>query len=74
MSLNLSCLACLPDTDPARLPSAEFYAPDLGPANLELLSRFFAKYPEYVDRTFLVVKVMCARGYTSCMSDTDYCA
>ena len=35
----------------------EFYARDLGTANLEMLSRFFEKYPDYVDKTFLVVKV-----------------
>jgi hypothetical protein len=28
-----------------------------GTANLELLNRFFAKYPEYAERTFLSVKV-----------------
>ncbi|KAJ7151721.1 aldo/keto reductase [Mycena filopes] len=38
------------------LNSADFYAQDLGPANLEMLSRFFAKYPEYADKTFLSVK------------------
>jgi aryl-alcohol dehydrogenase-like predicted oxidoreductase len=35
---------------------AEFYGPDLTVANLELLSRFFEKYPEFADRTFLSVK------------------
>jgi pyridoxine 4-dehydrogenase len=29
---------------------------DLGTLNLELLSRFYAKYPEYADKTFLSVK------------------
>ncbi|KAI0079966.1 aldo/keto reductase [Panus rudis PR-1116 ss-1] len=38
------------------LNSGEFYANDFGPGNLELLSRFFEKYPEYADRTFLSVK------------------
>ena len=42
----------------AHLSPGEFYAPDAGTANLELLARFYAKYPEYVDRTFLSVKVM----------------
>lgn len=28
----------------------------MGTANLELVTRFFEKYPEYVDRTFLSVK------------------
>lgn len=37
--------------------AGEFYAQDLGTGNLELLSRFFEKYPEYADRTFLSVKV-----------------
>jgi hypothetical protein len=34
----------------------EFYAYDFGTGNLDMLSRFFAKYPEYADRTFLSVK------------------
>ncbi|KAI0079967.1 aldo/keto reductase [Panus rudis PR-1116 ss-1] len=38
------------------LNSGEFYANDLGPANLELISRFFEKYPEYADKAFLSVK------------------
>ena len=29
---------------------------DLGTANLEMLSRFFEKYPEYAEKTFLSVK------------------
>jgi pyridoxine 4-dehydrogenase len=36
--------------------SGEFYGQDLGTANLELVARFFEKYPEYADRTFLSVK------------------
>ncbi|KAF6749800.1 aldo/keto reductase [Ephemerocybe angulata] len=36
--------------------SGEFYAMDWGTGNLEMLSRFFAKYPEYADKTFLSVK------------------
>ncbi|EKM55536.1 uncharacterized protein PHACADRAFT_184323 [Phanerochaete carnosa HHB-10118-sp] len=38
------------------LNSGEFYAQDFGTANLELLARFFEKYPEYAERTFLSVK------------------
>jgi pyridoxine 4-dehydrogenase len=36
--------------------SGEFYGQDLYTGNLELLSRFFEKYPECADRTFLSVK------------------
>ncbi|KDQ60704.1 hypothetical protein JAAARDRAFT_31679 [Jaapia argillacea MUCL 33604] len=36
--------------------SGEFYGPNLSTANLELLSRFFEKYPDYAERTFLSVK------------------
>ncbi|EPT04693.1 hypothetical protein FOMPIDRAFT_1113169 [Fomitopsis schrenkii] len=38
------------------LNSGEFYANDLGTGNLELLARFFDKYPSYADKTFLSVK------------------
>jgi pyridoxine 4-dehydrogenase len=36
--------------------TAEFYGNDFGTASLELLSRFFEKYPTYTDRVFLSVK------------------
>lgn len=37
--------------------SGEFYGnPPNGTANLDLLSRFFARYPEYADRVVLSVK------------------
>jgi pyridoxine 4-dehydrogenase len=29
---------------------------DMKTGNLEMLSRFYAKYPEYADKTFLSVK------------------
>jgi pyridoxine 4-dehydrogenase len=35
---------------------AEFYGHGLTTANLELLARFFERYPGYADRTFLSVK------------------
>ncbi|KAJ7267007.1 aldo/keto reductase [Mycena haematopus] len=38
------------------LNSGEFYSKTWGPENLDILSRFFAKYPEYADKTFLSVK------------------
>ena len=41
---------------PLRHILAEFYGPGLSTANLELVARFFEKYPEYADRTFLSVK------------------
>ena len=34
----------------------QFYGPNLSTANLELLGRFFEKYPDYADKTFLAVK------------------
>jgi pyridoxine 4-dehydrogenase len=36
--------------------SGEFYGKGLTIANLELVARFFEKYPEYADRAFLSVK------------------
>ncbi|KAF8524898.1 aldo/keto reductase [Hysterangium stoloniferum] len=38
------------------LNSGEFYGANFGPANLELLARFYKKHPEYVDKTVLCVK------------------
>ncbi|KZV71888.1 aldo/keto reductase [Peniophora sp. CONT] len=38
------------------LNSSQFYAADLGTGNLELLARFFEKYPGYADKVFLSVK------------------
>ena len=36
---------------------ADFYGQGRTTGNLELLARFYDKYPEYVDKTFLSVKV-----------------
>ncbi|KAJ6573802.1 aldo/keto reductase [Mycena vulgaris] len=38
------------------LNSGEFYAMDMRTGNLEMLSRFYTKYPEYANKTFLSVK------------------
>ncbi|KAJ7825167.1 aldo/keto reductase [Mycena leptocephala] len=38
------------------LNSGEFYSSNWSTENLELLSRFYAKYPDYADKTFLSVK------------------
>lgn len=35
----------------------EFYDFEQGTRNVEMLGRFFAKYPQYADKTFLSVKV-----------------
>ncbi|OCH95019.1 aldo/keto reductase [Obba rivulosa] len=45
------------------LNSGEFYAQDFGTGNLELVARFFEKYPEYAERTFLSVKGGVKRGF-----------
>ena len=36
---------------------ADFYGEGRSTGNLELLARFYDKYPDYVDKTFLSVKV-----------------
>ncbi|KAF8133885.1 NADP-dependent oxidoreductase domain-containing protein [Boletus edulis] len=38
------------------LNGGEFYGHNLSTTNLEMIARFFEKYPEYVDRTFLSIK------------------
>jgi pyridoxine 4-dehydrogenase len=37
--------------------AGEFYGINPRTANLELVARFFEKYPEYKDKAFLSVKV-----------------
>ncbi|KZT11238.1 aldo/keto reductase [Laetiporus sulphureus 93-53] len=46
----------LPPGSKMLINSGEFYGPNFSTANLELLARFFEKYPEYADKTFLSVK------------------
>lgn len=46
----------LPAGAKAFLNSGEFYGPDHSTINLELVSRFFEKYPDYADRAFISVK------------------
>ncbi|KAJ7869187.1 aldo/keto reductase [Mycena olivaceomarginata] len=48
------------------LNSSEFYSNTWGPENLELLGRFFAKYPDCADRTFLSVKGAMANMRSDC--------
>ncbi|KAL6300909.1 aldo/keto reductase [Sparassis latifolia] len=48
-----SGIDALPPGVKMMLNSGEFYGPDMSTANLELVARFFEKYPEYADRTFL---------------------
>ncbi|EIW84863.1 aldo keto reductase [Coniophora puteana RWD-64-598 SS2] len=38
------------------LNGGEFYGPNCSTANIEMIARFFEKYPEYADRAFLSVK------------------
>lgn len=47
---------CPPDQK-LMLNSSQFYGRGPREANLHLVSRFFAKYPELTDRVFLSVKV-----------------
>ncbi|KAJ4485874.1 aldo/keto reductase [Lentinula aciculospora] len=46
----------LPSGTKMFLNSGEFYDKTWGVGNLQLLSRFYEKYPEYVEKTFLSVK------------------
>jgi hypothetical protein len=41
--------------------TGEFYGLDPPSANLELLARFFERYPDYADKAFLSVKVSISR-------------
>ncbi|KAL1939739.1 hypothetical protein VTO73DRAFT_9772 [Trametes versicolor] len=51
-----SGIDALPPGVKMMLNSSEFYDINWGTTNLELLARFYEKYPEYADRTFLSVK------------------
>lgn len=45
------------------LNSGEFYSQTWGTENLEMLSRFYAMYPDYAERTFLSVKGGLEKGH-----------
>ncbi|OCH92310.1 aldo/keto reductase [Obba rivulosa] len=47
-----------------------FYAPDRGPANLELIARFFEKYPEYADKAFLSIKAGVGANGVDCSAES----
>lgn len=50
----------------------EFYDRTWGVGNLQLLSRFFEKYPDYAEKTFLSVKgAMKSNGKGSIMPDAS---
>ncbi|KIK56438.1 hypothetical protein GYMLUDRAFT_99239 [Collybiopsis luxurians FD-317 M1] len=51
------------------LNSGEFYGQNWGPENLQLLRRFYEKYPEYADKTFLSVKGAFSVGKTGPVAD-----
>ncbi|KAH9935948.1 aldo/keto reductase [Epithele typhae] len=59
-AIKAASTPCLPGEDAPQqrhyVRSGHFYGPNLGPANLQLLARFYAKYPEYADKTFISVK------------------
>jgi len=44
----------------------EFYGPNFSTANLEMIARFFEKYPDYADKTFLSVKGGLNLGVVDC--------
>ncbi|KAF8558263.1 Aldo/keto reductase [Imleria badia] len=44
------------------LNGGEFYGHNLSTTNLEMIARFFEKYPEFVDRTFLSIKGALGTG------------
>ena len=50
------------DLTPSYFTIGEFYGQGFTVANLELIARFFEKYPEYTDRAFLSVKGGLAAG------------
>lgn len=51
----------------------EFYGLNPPTANLEMLSRFYAKYPQYMDQTFLSVKgALHLDGSMKSDASTDY--
>ncbi|KAG9002790.1 hypothetical protein FRB94_004736 [Tulasnella sp. JGI-2019a] len=51
-----TAISCVPENQKLLINSAEFYGRNPRVANLHLVARFFDKYPELADRTFLSVK------------------
>ncbi|KAG8214672.1 NADP-dependent oxidoreductase domain-containing protein [Butyriboletus roseoflavus] len=49
-------IEALPPDAKMFLNGGEFYGHNLSTTNLEMIARFFEKYPEFVDRTFLSIK------------------
>ena len=49
---------------------AEFYGKGWSLGNLEMLSRFYEKYPDYAEKTFLSVKVTTSTTMSSCLQLT----
>ncbi|KAF8832134.1 aldo/keto reductase [Lentinula edodes] len=62
----------LPAATKMFLNAGEFYDRSWGVGNLQLLSRFFEKYPDYAEKTFLSVKgAMKSNGKGSIMPDSS---
>lgn len=68
LDITLGRLAA-PDIPP--FPQADFYGEGHSVGNLELLARFYDKYPDYASKTFLSIKVLIT---TFPISDLHSCS